>query len=211
METFFHEFGHLIHHLFGGKHQWVEVSGFNTEWDFVEAPSQMLEEWAWDATTLKSFATDKEGNPIPDELVSAMNRARDFGKGLWVSHQMFYASVSLNYYNRDPKGLDTTQMMKELQEKYSPFDYVDDTYFHYSFGHLDGYSAIYYTYMWSLVIAKDLFSVFQDAGLLDQEAAARYRNLILGPGGSKDAADMVRDFLQRDYAFDAFSTWLNAG
>ena len=155
----------------------------------------MLEEWAWDAKTLQTFATDAQGNPISEELVASMNKARNFGKGLWVQHQMFYASVSLNYYNRDPQGLDTTAMMKELQDQYSPFPYVDDTYFQYSFGHLDGYSAIYYTYMWSLVIAKDLFSVFQDSGLLDKNAAARYRNRILAPGGSRDAADLVRDFL----------------
>lgn len=211
VETFFHEFGHLLHHLFAGNHRWVGVSGFNTEWDFVEAPSQMLEEWAWDAASLKTFASDKDGNVIPDALIASMNRASDFGKGLWISQQMFYAAVSLNYYNRDPKGLDTTDMMKELQNRYSPYRYVDDTYFHYSFGHLDGYSAIYYTYMWSLVIAKDLFSVFEKDGLLNPDAAYRYRELILGPGGSKDAADMVRDFLGREYSFEAFSDWLNAG
>lgn len=209
VETFFHEFGHLIHHLFGGKHRWVGVSGFNTEWDFVEAPSQMLEEWAYDPSTLESFATNEAGEKIPAELVQAIRSARDFGKGLWVAHQMFYASVSLNYYDRNPTDLDTTAMMKELMQEYSPFDYVEDTYFQLSFGHLDGYSAIYYTYMWSLVIAKDMFSVFQEKGMLNPEAAKRYRDYILAPGGSKDAAEMVHDFLERDYTFDAFATWLN--
>ena len=211
VETFFHEFGHLIHHLFAGKHRWVGVSGFNTEWDFVEAPSQMLEEWAWDAESLKTFASDAQGNVIPEELIKKMNRARGFGKGLDVRHQMFYAALSLNYYNRSPESFEATELMRELQAQYSPFAYVDDTYFQYSFGHLDGYSAIYYTYMWSLVISKDLFSVFQRNGLFDLETARRYRELVLAPGGSKDAAEMVRDFLSRDYSFDAFSKWLNAG
>ncbi len=211
VETFFHEFGHLIHHLFGGEHRWVQVSGFNTEWDFVEAPSQMLEEWAWDPATLKTFAKNDKGEVIPDELLSAMNRARGFGKGLWVAHQMFYAAISLNFYDRDPEGLDTTATLKELQAQYSPFEYVDDTYFQLSFGHLNGYSAIYYTYMWSLVIAKDLFSVFQDQGMLNSDAASRYRQFILGPGGSKDAEAMVHDFLKRDYSFDSFGKWLNEG
>lgn len=209
VETFFHEFGHLIHHLFGGKHRWIGVSGFNTEWDFVEAPSQMLEEWAWHPDTLKTFATNSKGESIPDDLIEAMRKARDFGKGLWVAHQMFYAAVSLNYYDKDPTALDTTAVMRQLQDEYSPFDYVDDTYFQLSFGHLDGYSAMYYTYMWSLVIAKDLFSVFEEKGLLNPEPAQRYRRTILEPGGSKDAEVMVREFLQRPYTFDAFSSWLN--
>jgi thimet oligopeptidase len=209
VETFFHEFGHLIHHLFGGEHRWVGVSGFNTEQDFVEAPSQIFEEWAWDAGTLKTFATDESGKVIPDDLVKAMRRARDFGKGTQVRHQMFYASVSLGYYDRDPAGLDTTVLMKELQGKYSPFQYVDDTYFQLSFGHLDGYSAVYYTYMWSLVIAKDLFSVFEKEGPGNPAVARRYREKVLAPGGSKDAADMVQEFLGRPYTFDSFAAWLN--
>jgi thimet oligopeptidase len=210
VETFFHEFGHLIHHMLSGKQRWVGVGGISTEWDFVEAPSQMLEEWAWDAATLKSFAKNGKGEAIPDALVKKMRAARDFGKGMWVKHQMFYAAVSLNYYDRDPKGVDTTALLKDLQKKYSPFPYVDDTYFQASFGHLDGYSAIYYTYMWSLVIAKDLFSVFEKKGLLDPEPASRYRKYVLEPGGSKDAAVLVKDFLQRDYTFDSFARWLNA-
>jgi len=208
--TFFHEFGHLIHHIFGGDHVWVGVSGFNTEWDFVEAPSQMLEEWAWSPEVLQRFARNSEGEAVPLALIDKMRRARDFGKGLWVAHQMFYASVSLHYYSEDPDKLDTTEAMKSLQEKYSPFAYVDDTFFQLSFGHLDGYSAIYYTYMWSLVIAKDLFSVFGADGMMNAEIASRYRQFVLAPGGSKDAADMVEDFLGRPYSFDSFEQWLNS-
>jgi thimet oligopeptidase len=209
VETFFHEFGHLLHHLFGGNHRWLGVSGFNTEWDFVEAPSQMLEEWAWNGAALNTFARNAEGEAIPEDLIAEMNRARDFGKGIQVRHQMFYAAVSLGYYDRDPTGIDTTAVLRELQARYSPFDYVDGTYFQLSFGHLDGYSAIYYTYMWSLVIAKDLLSVFEKNGLMNPDVAARYREHILEPGGSKDADAMVRDFLGRDYTFDAFAEWLN--
>ncbi|MCH7529330.1 MAG: peptidase M3, partial [Candidatus Marinimicrobia bacterium] len=82
---------------------------------------------------------------------------------------------------------------------------------HCNFGHLDGYSAIYYTYMWSLVIAKDMFSLFEEAGLMDREVARRYRRTILEPGGTKPAAQLVRDFLGRDYSFDAFAKWLSGG
>ncbi|HVE86023.1 MAG TPA: M3 family metallopeptidase, partial [Myxococcales bacterium] len=98
----------------------------------------------------------------------------------------------------------------ELQERYTPFPHVDGTYFHASFGHLEGYSAIYYTYMWSLVIAKDLFTAFKKEGLLSTGVAGRYRRAILEAGGSKDAADLVKDFMGREYGFAAYEEWLNA-
>ena len=210
VQTFFHEFGHLLHHLFAGKQRWVGVSGISTEWDFVEAPSQMLEEWTFDAKTLKTFAQNAKGEVISDELITAMRRARDFGKGMQVTHQMFYAAVSLQFHRQDPKGLDTNNLMQALQKRYSSFAYVPDTHFQLSFGHLEGYSAIYYTYMWSLVISKDLFSVFEHDGLLNPEVAKRYRQKVLEPGGSNDAAVLVHDFLGRDFSFDAFAKWLNA-
>ncbi len=208
VETFFHEFGHLLHHLFGGATKWVGVSGFNTEWDFVEVPSQLLEEWAWDDETLRTFAANENGEPISAALVEKMRGARNLGKGLWVRQQMFYAMLSLEYYDDDPRGRDLAATMIDPQRRLSPFDYVSDTWFHLSFGHLDGYSAIYYTYMWSLVIAKDVFSVFQGAGLDDAKTAAKYRDKILAPGGSRDAEDMLEDFLGRKFSFDAIAAWL---
>ncbi|MFN2548064.1 MAG: M3 family metallopeptidase [Myxococcales bacterium] len=210
--TWFHEFGHLLHHIFGGHTRWAGVSGVRTEWDFVEAPSQMLEEWSWDASVLQTFARHHEtGEPIPAALVQRMRAADEFGKGLRVRQQMFYAATSLQFHDRDPAGLDTTALAARLQEKYTPFRHVPETYFQESFGHLEGYSAIYYTYMWSLVIAKDLFGVFRREGLLAEEPALRYRKRILEPGGSRPAAELVKSFLGRDAAFDAFAEWLNAG
>ncbi len=209
VETFLHEFGHLLHSMFGGHQPWLGISGINTEWDFVEAPSQMLEEWVWDAATLKSFARNTEGEVIPDSIIDKMKAARHFGRGLWIRHQMFYASISLNYYNQDPENFDLVKLMAELQNEYSPYSYVDDTHFYASFGHLDGYSAIYYTYMWSLVIAADMFSEFEKNGLRNTKLANHYRRTILEPGGSKDAAELVNDFLGRPYSFDAFAKELN--
>jgi thimet oligopeptidase len=210
VKTFFHEFGHLLHHLLGGRQKWVGVSGIKTEWDFVEAPSQMLEEWVFDLDTLRTFAKHVEtGEPVPADLVKAMRAASDFGKGLQVRHQMYYAKLSLELYRRDPAAIDTTALSRELMNRYSPFRYVDETRFEASFGHLDGYSAIYYTYMWSLVIAKDLFSDFKKRGLLDPEVAARYRRAVLAPGGSRDASELVESFLGRPVSFSSFETWLN--
>jgi thimet oligopeptidase len=212
VRTFFHEFGHLLHHVLGGHTRWVGQSGVATEWDFVEAPSQMLEEWIWDLETLQTFARHYQtGEPLPAELLQRAKAADEYGKGLWVRQQMFYAATSLEFHARDPRGLDTTRVMAELQDRYTPFKYVEDTYFHESFGHLDGYSAIYYTYMWSLVIAKDLFSVFKREGLLNAQPAQRYRRAILEAGGSKPAAELVRDFLGRPYDFSAYQEWLDAG
>jgi thimet oligopeptidase len=212
VRTFFHEFGHLLHHVLGGHTRWSGQSGVATEWDFVEAPSQMLEEWIWDLETLQTFARHyKSGAALPAELLQRAKAADEYGKGLWVRQQMFYAATSLEFHARDPQDLDTTLLMAELQNRYTPFHYVEGTYFHESFGHLDGYSAIYYTYMWSLVIAKDLFSVFKRDGLLDPSVATRYRRAVLEPGGTKPAAELVRDFLGREYDFGAYREWLDAG
>jgi thimet oligopeptidase len=205
--TFFHEYGHLLHGIFSGNTRWT---GPTLEWDFIEAPSQMLEEWAWDPGVLQTFAKHyKTGEPLPVDVAKRMKIADDFGRGLQVRQQMFYAALSLDLYNRNPKGLDSTELMAQLQDRYTPFKYVKGTYMQESFGHLDGYSAIYYTYMWSLVIAKDMFTVFKHDGLVSIEAATRYRHDVLEPGGSKPAATLVTDFLGRPYGFKAYEDWLN--
>jgi len=205
----FHEFGHLMHHVLGGHHRWVRQSGVATEWDFVEAPSQMFEEWAWSYDTLARFAKHHEtGKPIPKELVAKMRKADKFGLGTQTVQQMFYASISLAFHTADPAKLDQLAEVKRLQKKYTPFDYVEGTRFHTSFGHLVGYSAMYYTYMWSLVIAKDLFSAFEAKGLYDSETCRAYRDKVLVPGGSRDAADLVADFLGRPFTMDAWTRWL---
>jgi thimet oligopeptidase len=122
---------------------------------------------------------------------------------------MIYAKLSLSLYDRDPKQVDTTAMAKELTNKYRPFPYVEGTHFQTAFGHLDGYSAVYYTYMWSLVIAKDMFAQFDQANLLSPVVARKYRDTILTPGGSKPAAALLQDFLGRPFDFKAWEAWLN--
>jgi len=211
VQTFFHEFGHLLHHIFGGQVRFSGLSGVETEWDFVEAPSQLLEEWCWDAQTLATFARHVEtGDGLPAELLARAKAADEYGKGLFVRQQMFYAALSLELHRKDPRGLQATTTVQHLQERYTPFRYVPGTHLETSFGHLDGYSATYYTYMWSLVIAKDLFSVFLKEGLLNPAPAQRYRKAVLAPGGSKPAEELVKDFLGRTYDFKAFADWLNA-
>jgi len=206
--TLFHEFGHLVHHMLAGRHDWVRFSGVATEWDFVEAPSQMLEEWAWDADVLQTFAVAADGSPIPASLVERMRAAEEFGKGVRARTQTFYAAISYRLHLERPD--DITARVAELHRLYNPILPIPDTHFHASFGHLDGYSSGYYTYKWSLVIAKDLFSAFDQRDLFDPEVATRYRDRILAPGGSRDAADLVESFLGRPYDTRAFQEWLDA-
>ena len=207
----FHEFGHLIHHALGGGQSWARFAGIATEWDFVEAPSQLLEEWAWDADVLAEFATDAEGRPIPRDLVDRMRDAEDFAKGLQARSQMYYAAVAYRFHQDcPPDGKALSALARSLQEEYSMLVPFDGTHFYAGFGHLDGYTSGYYTYMWSLVIAKELFSAFDRDDLFEPAVATRYRESILEQGGRRDAADLVEDFLGRPFGFEAFADWLSA-
>ncbi|MGV9675646.1 M3 family metallopeptidase [Nocardia sp. NPDC003482] len=205
--TLFHEFGHLIHHVLGGRQDWVRFSGVATEWDFVEAPSQMLEEWAWDPTILRTFAVDDTGASIPAELVERMRAAKDFGKGLNIRTQLGYAAIS--YLLHRDRPADHTAAALDALHRHSLVTALPDTHFQSSFGHLSGYTSGYYTYLWSLVIAKDMFSAFDTGNLFEPTVAHRYRDRVLAPGGSRDAADLVADFLGRPFTFAAFESWLN--
>ena len=179
----------------------------NIEWDFIEAPSQLLEEWAWNYDTLKSFASNDKGEPIPKALVEKMNAGRRFGEaGMWKG-QLAYAAISLNFYNRKP-DFDLKPMYDQQIARYSLFPPVPATHSYASFGHLDGYSAIYYTYVWSKAIALDLFTEFDKAGMRDPAVAARYRKLVLEPGGSQDANVLIQNFLGRPMSLEAFKAEL---
>lgn len=209
VSTFFHEFGHLLHYIFAGSHRWVIQSGLTMEWDFVEAPSQLFEEWARDPDVLARFAHHFEtGEAIPRELVEKMRASQKFGNGLFVRQQVLYSALALSYYLYNPKDIDTHEVMKQLQLRYSMFPHVEGTHFELNFGHLDDYSAVYYTYMWSLSISKDLLTLFQHSGMMNRDIAMKYRHAILERGGTEDAKTMIQNFLGRDYAFDAFASWL---
>ena len=209
--TFFHEFGHLLHNLIGGHQRWSGISGVATEWDFVEAPSQLLEEWTMDAGTLAPFAIHYEtGEPLPTTWVPKLRAADEFAKGMFVRTQMSYAAISLELYRQDPAVLDVRATVRKAQTDHSPYPVVDGDHMELSFGHLDGYSSNYYTYMWSLVIAKDLFTRFTAEGLPAPEACRAYRDAVLAAGGSAPAAELVERFLGRPYTFDAYQTWLES-
>jgi thimet oligopeptidase len=205
--TFFHEFGHVLHHLLS-RTDTVTFSGTSVARDFVEAPSQMLEEWAWDRSTLALFARHyKTDAPLPDALHAKMLRARGFGRALATQRQLFLAALDQTYHTRKPP-FDTTPVLAEIQSKYTPFKYVEGTHFQGTFGHLVGYDAGYYGYQWALSIARDLFTRFSAAGLLDPKTAADYRSRVLERGGSADADDLVRDFLGRPRSDAAYKDFL---
>jgi thimet oligopeptidase len=163
----------------------------------------MLEEWVFDYDTLKSFARDAAGNPIPEELVATLNRARYFDRGMQDMRQLGLSNISLGLH-RGPAPANLGARTRELHNAYDLTPYPEFVEMQNSFGHLNGYSAIYYTYRWSKVIADDLFTRFAREGLRNPATAAEYRRLVLEPGGSKPAAKLVEDFLGRPVSIDAY-------
>jgi len=208
--TFFHEFGHLMHAILGGHTEWAGLSGFATEGDFIEVPSQMLEEFFRDEKLLQAFARHYETDEVlPVELIRTMKRAGAFGRADWIRTQLYYTTLSLNLHDQDPAGIDPDVVTRELYKQFQPWTWLEGNRMYASFGHLTGYSSNYYTYMFDKVIALDFFAQFDPADLLGCEAGARYRKTVLEQGGSKPGKEMVRDFLGRDEEFAAFGKWLN--
>ncbi len=208
--TYFHEFGHLMHAILGGQTEWAGLSGFATEGDFVEVPSQMLEEFFRDEKLLQSFARHYEtGAVLPGELIRDLKRASAFGRADWVRSQLYYTTLSLDLHDQDPAGLDLDAVTRRLYESFQPWKWIEGNRMYASFGHLTGYSSNYYTYAFDKVIALDFFAQFDREDPLGGEAGARYRKAVLEQGGSKPGREMVRDFLGRDEEFSAFSDWLN--
>lgn len=207
--TFLHEFGHLIHWMFAGHQDWSNVSGISTEWDFVEAPSQMLQEWVWDYDTISRFAKNSDGEVIPEELLNKMIAARDFGLGSGTRRQLSLAAMSLSIYNQDPAQVDLDELIPRMTREYTHFEAIPGTHFYANFGHLNGYSAIYYTYQWSKAIATDMFTRFEEQGLRNVEVAGAYRDIVLGGGGTKPAAELVTEFLGREISFKPYADRLS--
>ena len=199
--TFFHEFGHLLHHVLS-ESELAMFAGTNVARDFVEAPSQMFEAWAWDRESLDMFAKHyKTGEKIPDTLFAAMTAARTFGKGIDTERQLFLATVDQLCHTTDQ---DAEDIVKSIYPRFSEFERVPFTHFPATFGHLIGYSAAYYGYQWALSIASDLLTRFQKEGMMNLETAKAYRTSILAKGGSADESAMIESFLGRPTTSDAY-------
>jgi thimet oligopeptidase len=211
VQTFFHEFGHLMHMILGGQQPWAGISGISMEADFVEAPSQMLEEWIQSPQVLATFAKHyKSGEPVPAELVVRMNRASAFGRASYLSQQNGFTALSYDIYDAKPQNVNLDAVTDRDTRKYSLFTPLQGTHMYASFGHLAGYSSAYYTYMWDKVIALDFFEQFDSKNLLAGGAPLRYRRTVLEPGGSVSANDLVKNFLGRPQSIEALKRWVGA-
>ncbi len=210
--TFLHEFGHLMHAILGGHQAWAGVSGIATEGDFVEVPSQMLEEFFRDPALLARFAHHYQtGEPISAALVERMNRAGAFGRADAVRTQLFYTSYSLDTHRLDPATLDLDRLLQEDYRRFLPYTWVEGNKLFAGFTHLVGYSSNYYTYLYDKVIALDFFREFAASDLLAHAVTTRYREDVLEPGGSRPGKELVRAFLNREQSPEAFTAWLEEG
>jgi len=204
VETFFHEFGHCLHTILS-ETRYYGFAGTNVARDFVEAPSQMFENWVWDGRVLKTFARHyQSGEPFPDDLLKGMLAARNLGSGLDAEHQFYYGLTDLTYHSAPDGKVDTTKVQADLFVEVELFDAVPNTYYQAAFGHLIGYQAGYYGYQYSLVYACDMFRRFRELGLLNPEAGQYYRKKILARGGSMDEMEIIKDYLGREPQLDAY-------
>ncbi|MBR4531027.1 Zn-dependent oligopeptidase [bacterium] len=210
VQTLFHEFGHLINGILAREYKYVRFAGTNCQRDFVEAPSQFMEEYVWDPAILQLWATNDAGEPIPAELVEKMKKSDEFGKGLHVSRQLYLAKLSLELYLQNPEGLDHHAFEKQLEREFSPWKSYEETHQIENFGHLVNYTSNYYTYMWSLAIVKDFYGhVMKNGGLMNPEIMGKYRDTILKQGGNKSGNDMIKDFTGSELSLEEFEKWLN--
>ncbi len=196
--TMFHEFGHLINFLL--CHPTIaSQNAFASKGDFVEAPSQFLENFCWNYNTLKLFARHyKTGKVLPLTLFTKMDRVRLLGVSNANIQQVYYAMIDFTYEDRynlvKEKG--TVQLSKDLYKiTHNPF--AEGTHFIAAFDHLSGYGANYYGYLWSKVYAQDIFSVFEKHGVLDPATGIKYRKTILEKGATQEEEDMLKNFLGR--------------
>ena len=208
--TLFHEFGHILH-MSLSQAQLARFSGARTEWDFVEAPSQIMENWCWIPEVLRTFARRHDtGEPIPDDLVTRLAAARDLNIALFNLRQMMLGQIDMDLHT-SPESPDLQAVLRE-RAKIGLLPHHEGTFMLSSFGHLlGGYDAGYYGYLWAEVFGQDMFSRFAEEGVLSPEVGMEYRRKVLEPGGTKDAYELLHDFLGREPRNDAFLKKLGIG
>ena len=208
VETFFHEFGHNMAAILATAPYETLIAGFRT--DFVEAPSQMLENWVWDPQILEQLSANVEtGKPLPLDLIDKMRAARSADatssfNAYSETRQIMLSDIDIAYHSSGPK-VDTTAVWDRIAAEDSPLPQPPGVHPQASFGHLmGGYDAGYYGYLWSRVYAQDMFTAFQRGGLESPEVGARYRKYILEPAREIEPDQEVRNFLGRPMSPDAF-------
>jgi len=204
VETFFHEFGHLMHQTLT-KARYASFSGSRVARDFVEAPSQMLENFVWRPEVLAKLSGHYQdpSKKLPKELLDKMLSARNFLSAMGTLGQVALAALDLVYHTAVP--VDSTEVMRQVFEQFDVKGPSPDTHFQGRFGHLmGGYSAGYYGYLWSKVFALDIFSLFEKEGVLNPAVGRRYREAILERGSSVDENEQMKAFLGREPNEQAF-------
>jgi thimet oligopeptidase len=208
VETLFHEFGHALHSIVT-RAKYGRFAGTHVPGDFVEAPSQMLQNWVWDKKVLDTFAADYRdpSKKIPTEIVKKMNDAKLANSGVLYRRQFAFASLDLALHNPHPEDLpyDCVAVSNPILEKvFLPID--PSTTFVSYFGHLNGYDAGYYGYAWADAIAADMATVFEKAkdGYLDKQAGMKLRREIYEPGDSRDVNVSIEKFLGRKQSIQPF-------
>ena len=203
VECFFHEFGHAMHALLS-KTTMGAFTSLNVKIDFVEVPSQMFEQWLFDKDILHAISSHyKTGKSLPDEMIDTIIKIKNLSSGHYVLTQGFYALLSLGYYSAP-----CTDLHDYMRTLYTSLPlhtkYEEENHMYCSFGHLTGYAACYYSYLYSKVLSLDIFSQIKSEGLLNPEAGSRLASVVLCPGGSKEPIAMIKEFLGREPNQEAF-------
>jgi len=201
----FHEFGHLVHSM-TGRSDIASQTWFTVKGDFVEAPSQFLENWCWEYESLKLFAKNyKTGEVLPESLFKKMKATQRVGVATQYIRQVYLGVVDFTYEDKydSIKGQDIVQVSKNLHA-IRQMPYSEGSHFITSFGHLNSYAANYYGYLWSKVYAEDMFSVLKKNGVMNPNTGIHYRQAILEKASTKQEMDMLRDFLGREPNSSAF-------
>jgi thimet oligopeptidase len=202
--TLFHEFGHVTHNIFT-RSKYSFFAGTSVSRDFVEVPSQVLENWVYDKDVLKKISSHyitKE--PIDDKTIEKLIAARNATSGLFYLRQLFFALIDMVYHTKK-SSFDTTKVYEKLMKKIFMIPMTKGTHPQASFGHImGGYEAGYYSYLWSEVISSDFFEEFKKNGIFNPEVGKRYIDKVLSRGGSIDEEKQVKEFLGREVSNQAF-------
>lgn len=202
VRTFFHEFGHVMHMVLT-RAKYSSQAGANTAWDFVEAPSQMLEHWIWDKKMLNILSSHyKTKEDLPKAMLDNMLKGKNHLVSYSVARQLIFALFDLKLHTEHVKNPE--RLYGELLKKYAGTTLPKTQLFPAGFDHLMGYDAGYYGYMWSKVFGDDMATRFKKEGFLNKKVGADYRRWILEKGSSEDEMKLVEKFLKRKSNNEAF-------
>ena len=206
VETFLHEFGHALHGMFANT-RFESLSGTNVWWDFVELPSQFMENYAIEREFLQTFAFHYEtGETIPDELVERIQRSRNYNVAMACLRQVSFGLLDMAYYTmKDEFAADILPFEKEAWKKAMITEQNEDTCMTVQFSHImaGGYAAGYYSYKWAEVLDADAFAVFKKEGIFNSETAQRFRDCILSKGGTEHPMKLYCRFKGGEPSIDA--------